>query len=1005
MNRHIFMSGITKKFIQDLLKKIRLEWLLFLMIIAILSIFCLEFVTTSNVKISSRIDSNIRGFERNPTKDQKVNYSGLPSSVKHTSSLINQLPQQGIYVSPWYKAGTDFNIAVSGYPFSQPGISLWIERRGDTENSRMNYSLEPPEATWKNWRISVDKNIEFRIVAENLTTDGKWWLGVSDPYYDFDHGPIQDLVFTAMLLLLAIIIVKLYIGSYENLSNVYEISIIFAVIAIFFDAAIFSSYSIKDFSNLIYIFVLLINLGVIVSVYTIVKVQFGKFKNKHKAIKVTHLNILESIYNKGAVFVIMLVYFLVKLHYADTVPIHDAAMYTKALADAVHKFDFHFLSFVNNFSIFKHNTMGYMALAAITQFFDNGNYVLVNIQNTFVSCISIYTFFKIICFFFEYDKFRHEVNLITLMFAFNPLYFGSSLTLNSEYPYLIFICISFYCLIYARKTLFVFCTTILMFTKEVGALMGIVLICSESLFILMKNYKNFVNLKIHAIKKMIYTNFYLLLPLVSFMVYYLLVMRQNDWQNLVGSNEKSTFNTFIYDKNNVIASAIEMFVFNFNWILTLFIILYLLKTLFMYLTRKRISFIKQLDEIGATMHVYLYKARVTLIKNHSALATIIFTGLTYYLFYFSFYTYAHVRYKIAIAFFNTLFFFVALNGIFKNRKIKLIILSLTSIIFVISTFFSMDLITFKAFSSSIMKAPISWYVSDFSGKKVYPLIEANAQYAYPTKLFNKFFQTVKFSPNDNLLLANGNESTLGLGEEPSYFPVYKLDNKTSAATHRLENSFYANTHYVNSLDSLYNTLVLPNDIYFVYLDWAPKDVEETYLSHLKQHYQLVDTYSINIDGYILRAYKMHRSLDKLPIEVFSVDKTFKINNIFDPYKTDIKLPDVFEYYLGSWSGSDANTGKIVSTGIKIDGSCKLSMAVLYENNPAPGLSLGIDTNGDDIIDIPYNFDTPIDNQAWRIVNFDLSEYIGKEVRIIANDEATGWGGWFGFSQPIISKKY
>lgn len=104
--------------------------------------------------------------------------------------------------------------------------------------------------------------------------------------------------------------------------------------------------------------------------------------------------------------------------------------------------------------------------------------------------------------------------------------------------------------------------------------------------------------------------------------------------------------------------------------------------------------------------------------------------------------------------------------------------------------------------------------------------------------------------------------------------------------------------------------------------------------------------------------------------------------------------------MGGWIGShvdgDADTGRVVSRPIRVDGPGLHLLTYTMWGPNTSRLRIGLDTDGDGRIDVPV----AANGSTFR-VDIDLAAHVGKEVRFVASDEGQGWGEWFGFSEPLL----
>jgi hypothetical protein len=99
---------------------------------------------------------------------------------------------------------------------------------------------------------------------------------------------------------------------------------------------------------------------------------------------------------------------------------------------------------------------------------------------------------------------------------------------------------------------------------------------------------------------------------------------------------------------------------------------------------------------------------------------------------------------------------------------------------------------------------------------------------------------------------------------------------------------------------------------------------------------------------------------------------------------------------GSWSGTDAHTGRLVSAPLLVREPI-LSIPIIGYPASA-GNQLSIEVVGSPEQRITYSGTDP--HEGWDVWRVDASKLIGRIVRIVAVDDSTTRGGWFGFDTPL-----
>jgi len=642
-------------------------------------------------------------------------------------------------------------------------------------------------------------------------------------FYEGKNYPIQNvLVIILSVFLLLIMLLNYFKNEYSVIKELWFVHVIFAL---FFDFAFFSKYTIKTISYSTILFIIVLNICVIIYTFVLIKfyiIKAGKINQKT-------LSTCKFKFN-ATIFIIILFYLLLRIKFIDTAPVFDSSLYIEALLDGINNFDFSIKTFINNFSFFKHNSSGYAALISISQFFEPGNIYLLNIENTLINIIAIYSFNKIICYFFDYKKYFYEICFICCIFAFNPLFFGTSLSINIDFPYMVFFtaCLSAY--LYKEKILFVFYSTLLVLTKETGFLLYVVFVSFLLLFIFIKNKFCFLSLI-----KSLFRNIYLYISGFLFFFYYL----QRNGQfwghfekreltgNILSTLIKNQTNSFWLSSYSTY-SLFSMLFINFTWIETFFILLFVFRKVF-------------IDGI-------------TIIRKKNIMTTIIMTYFFYFLFNIFFKTFPHPRYVVATVFFNTFFFLFAIKGLIKDKIIKYFILIIILLLNILSIFKTFDPVTLALYPN--FKYKNGYLAINVQGKKwdshVY-----NAQFAYHTKLLNNIFKKIKIKYYDKIIFFDTDENEIGITNKHGFmFPSNKIDVNTFSLTRKRKYTYVPDTYFLNSKKPNYNLLSSIDEAYYISNPW--EDNETDCKNILNEIFEITDIYEVIIDKYNLRAYKLKR---------------------------------------------------------------------------------------------------------------------------------------------------
>lgn len=274
------------------------------------------------------------------------------------------------------------------------------------------------------------------------------------------------------------------------------------------------------------------------------------------------------------------IYVATRIQFLKYTQYWDANWYKQLLLDAISKtsqapldIGSKITAFLTNFNFLGHPSMGYMGLMSLSQIFGFGNIVALNILNMLFAVMTIWGFYNIAKFFFPNRKIENII--VTLIFAFNPLFYASSIFFNLDFPLLVFTVLVFESFIYKRNFLFLFWSLMLVFTKETGIYIYLAFI-SAYFTIRIINKRMLLGWG-----KTISQTLVLFLPIIVFGLY-LIYTRGHLWND----NDYVKFNfiwsdscTFCFGLNplNIKTRIFQMFIMNFSWLMSLGILITILK--------------------------------------------------------------------------------------------------------------------------------------------------------------------------------------------------------------------------------------------------------------------------------------------------------------------------------------------------------------------------------------------------------------------------------------------
>ncbi len=548
--------------------------------------------------------------------------------------------------------------------------------------------------------------------------------------------------------------------------------------------------------------------------------------------------------NHYSIYLLLIVIFCVQSFFLDTMPVWDAYQYFNSLAVASFSLmtlpDVSFLPVrvLANFNFFGHPTMGYALIMSIPQLFDLSNELLVNLTNILLSLLSIFCFFKILQFFFRDTL---ELILFTALYAFDPLFFGSTVFLNSDFPLLIFMTTALCSLLYNQKTFFFLSCILLLFSKEPGILLyfGMALgIALYSAVYLLQRLVRKETIEPHKIlpfnatdKKglpgFIFKSLCIFLPGVLMLIY--LLAGSSTW--VLNTNAPTDWNTFGFSRDIIKTRLFQIFGLNFHWIVSGVILI--------------LFFIK-----GKLQDWSIEKLWFTIIV---ALIFLFFVG-----FNVSYITHLLPRYVIEAGFFLLFALALLIMRASINRYFRIGILSLILILFIIQTFRTVDPVSKAFYGTYTMNSHELLKINDYPEAPegwIY-----NTEWTVKGKLYNKMNREIGINAN-TILITRGSIANFFFCDNNFYgsSKASYIDAKSLRKTMRSENAFQYNLLPLEQLSKAN----APTEAFYVYRPWNYVTPDETReLDIIRKYYQITWSKEINYQGYTLNVHKLNRIMDQ-----------------------------------------------------------------------------------------------------------------------------------------------
>ena len=491
---------------------------------------------------------------------------------------------------------------------------------------------------------------------------------------------------------------------------------------------------------------------------------------------------------------VMLIFAAVALFYCGNSPQYDETLYYyKALVSA-DGFDFS-LNSVLGLAWHSHPMIPY-AMYIIAGQVVFGGYTTVIIQNVILSLITIYCTYKLIVFYVgDNKKGRIFSALGTAVFALSPVFITNCLCLTADFPILIFLPIFLCATAYDKKIVTFASALCLLFSKLPATALGIIIIC---VFL----FAEFVRaLKSRSgILKLIKNRLCLIIPLIITALYFIFFLEIWGDSLLSSSGKSDVPNCFTFDLRYVMLKLSQIFVFQFNWILTAIIIVF--GILFIVKRRKK---------IGSPLFFEVKPISIAIIVSFFA-----------YIFYcLSYVTHAHIRYSNLCIFYLALFAAIIFCKFCNIYYIRYSVFSLVSLLMLSSFFFNSDFVSNSLFSSYdftgnklINTHAFSWEnpQSDITDSVVY-----NSKFTDLNKLYEKVHKELGITSLDNVIHLNFSRWKLDFADSWKDGALRYDDTLHERSVALLNENGYPmpTCYYVAEREAVYDNFADFNNQYFI----------------------------------------------------------------------------------------------------------------------------------------------------------------------------------------------
>ncbi|MFZ3301097.1 MAG: hypothetical protein WA152_00065 [Microgenomates group bacterium] len=457
-----------------------------------------------------------------------------------------------------------------------------------------------------------------------------------------------------------------------------------------------------------------------------------------------------------------------------------------------------FSAIASHFNFLGHPSMGYVGIIAIGQLFGAENVIVLNTVNMILAIISIWAFNSILYFFYPKQKF--ENTLVSFIYAFNPLFYATSISMNLDFPLLVFTTLMVESYVYKRKILFIIWSLLLIFTKETG-------IVIYSLFFAINLVSNFTKHRLVNRKFNIVRLLYFFVPIVFFCIYFIYaggkLWNSNDYMKFdlsFGINCQSCLGINLY---YIKIRLFQIFVMNFSWVLSIII-------------------------LSAMFNIYKNNSNKNIVsdvfyhKQYYWISVSIFFSLV--LFNLFVVVMSFPRYVVYLEFFKIILLYLSVCYLFPKKIIyRRLIFSIICILTFIQVFKSFDP------SSRIL------FGTSYLGRNVSSNVFASPNFGYHDSMVY----------NSQFVFIDGLSKTINK-DTPSDM---KLINDVPTSY------FWKNINFVGKIEDLKS---LHNYGYeklrYVYVPWM--SYHNDVYTNLNNMYDIVDSKFIDYDGYYVETFDL-----------------------------------------------------------------------------------------------------------------------------------------------------
>jgi 4-amino-4-deoxy-L-arabinose transferase-like glycosyltransferase len=561
---------------------------------------------------------------------------------------------------------------------------------------------------------------------------------------------------------------------------------------------------------------------------------------------------------------LLLGYILLRSFYLDAVPRWDAATYWEAIKHAVEATqkveDLAALPKVilDTYNVFGHSAMAYVGLIVVAQLIDYPNLFALNFVHLILAGFSVFCSYTIFRWFLPKAHQHSEVLFATAIYALDPLFFASSIFINTDFPVLVFFTAALAALLHGRYGWFAIASMCMVFSKATGTLFWVSLVGGVGLYgliTLINTLKRKQRIQLGRLLpphprnaldslsgwSIAYRAGCILLPGLAYK-FYSIAQQGAVWALNSGMKfDSKGWNCFGFNPRVMSNRAAEIFILNFHWVLVAIILIASLIGIGRHLERRQRQFYAR-PFATTEDNTRLGNRWWGLLPIGTSFVIFIAFNLTYI-------TYIIPRYVVYGGFFLILFTVITLQYASHSKRVRCSLLAIILGLFGWQTFRTVDPLSIWFFGSTPFSEHQILQI-DSAGEAQGNGFVYNTEFTLEDKLLNRMQKAIPIAPDTTIITWNKDSGYSWFTRGDTFVDAESLERTIDT-----RNSFGYN---VIDIGSVYSATA-PTHAIYIYMPWlAQFSNEQQELDHLRQFYEISPPEDVGYQGYSLIFYRLVR---------------------------------------------------------------------------------------------------------------------------------------------------